>query len=330
MVGVVLALLLVSAGCAAAEWESRQSPPTRWGWGQAIVTTDSGIYLARCEFASTSPEFYFYDPLGDRWTTKSTTGLPVGAFRSGTAVAWDGDGLIYALLGARQDDSNRTLFYRYSITDDAWTRLKDTPHAQGAGNALTWSGYDQMVYAFLGSRTHGGSRFARFDPTTGDWTVLSIRWRVTDDGASLAWAGGEYIYALQGEADEHIPNVTFARFHIPTGTWDGLPGIPDLGGVGDGASLLWVGRWVPEATRYVFALGGSAGIARGRGFFAFDTYLRRWITLPDLPYPVGYTVGNRLGYGQGKVYYWQGSPGTWPSGGNSFQAYPVELIPAQP
>ena len=62
---------------------------------------------------------------------------------------------------------------------------------------------------------------------------------VTDDGASLVWTGGEYLYALRGEWHETIPNGDFARYHIPTQTWQNMTLMPESDGVGDGASLLW-------------------------------------------------------------------------------------------
>lgn len=36
--------------------------------------------------------------------------------------------------------------------------------------------------------------------------------------------------------------------------------IPEIEGVGDGASLLWIGNWMAEYANYIFALGGGSGL----------------------------------------------------------------------
>lgn len=79
-------------------------------------------------------------------------------------------------------------------------------------------------------------------------------WTTTDDGASLVWTGGEYLYALRGEWQETVPCQDFARYHIPTQIWGDISDIPENGGVGDGGSLLWIDAY-PD---YIFALGGGS------------------------------------------------------------------------
>lgn len=229
----------------------------RW-LGEAVVGTGDGIYVARCPYATTTPSFWRYDPDTDSWTSMNTSGLPSGAFRNGMSMAWDRDDHIYALFGGRYSDSNRTLFYRYSITNDVWEQLTDTPHAQGAGDAITWSEHDDQVYALIGSNKHK-TKFARYSYDL--WELLNFsdsNWTCTDDGASLASVGG-YLYALRGEYDEHDPNGNFARYHIPTAKWEDMRPIPEGNGsgVGDGGSLLYIGDWMSEHNDHVFALGGG-------------------------------------------------------------------------
>ncbi|MEM3570795.1 MAG: hypothetical protein QW589_02545 [Candidatus Bathyarchaeia archaeon] len=234
-------------------------------------------------------------------------------------MAWDGGDYIYVVFGAASTE-NRYLFYRYSISTNTWLRLADTPRSQGAGDAICWSGYDNLLYALLGSINHGAC-FARYDPDSDTWSTLSLPqgWNLIDDGASLVWAGGEYIYALRGEWEETKPHNDFVRYHIPTDTWEELPGIPVDNGVGDGASLLWVGNWIPQYFDYIFALGGNdVNENPGYGFYRYSISENNWMKMISIPYPVGYYVGNRLGFAAGHIYYWQGTPSTWLGGGKKF------------
>jgi hypothetical protein len=235
---------------------------------------------------------------------------------------------MYILLGAAYEDKGtaaRYYFYRYDTSTSLWTQLANTTHAQGAGDAMAWSGYDNMVYAMLGSVEHG-TGFARYRLSTNTWEVLSFNpsWTATDDGSSLVWTGGEYLYALRGEWDETVPHNDFARYHITTGTWENMNPIPVNDGVGDGASLLWAS----EYSDYVFALGGNnVTESPGYGFYRYSISGNSWTALEQLPQPVGYYVGNRLAFAGGHIYYWQGAPSTaaW-NGGNAFFMFSTDAI----
>lgn len=132
------------------EWVEKADTPAAGGYGEAMIGTGKKIYIARCLYATSVPTFWHYNPKTDNWDSVSISGLPTGAFRNGAALAWDSDDYIYALLGARYkaEDDERSLFYRYSITNESWERRTDSPHAQGAGDAITWSGYDGYIYSY--------------------------------------------------------------------------------------------------------------------------------------------------------------------------------------
>lgn len=304
-------------------WTEKADTPAAGGYGEAVVGTDNYIYIARCMYASSTPYFWRYNPTANSWDSKDTSGLPTGAFRSGTALAWNYDDSIYALLGGRYSDSNRCLFHHYDMSNNSWEQLTDTPHAQGAGDAITWSGYDNLIYAILGSEEHG-TAFACYNISTKSWTALPFNpsWTVTDDGASLVWTGGEYLYALRGEWQETVPCQDFARYHIPTKTWEARSPIPESEGVGDGGSLLWVNKY-PD---YIFALGGgSCSEDPGYNFYRYTISSNSWEELESIPCPVGYYVGNRLGFANGHIYYWQGAPSTWDCGGDAFYMFELQL-----
>ena len=317
--------LFLSPALATENWENCASTPKAGGYGEAVIGTGDAIYIVRCLYASSEATFWRYDPDTDGWTslgTPSVNGETAGLFRTGTAFTWDGGDYIYALAGARYSDSDRRLFLRYSIPNDEWSALQDTSSPQGAGDAVCWSGYDNKLYALMGSSSHGAV-FTTYDPTTGDWSIIEASKQV-DDGVSLVWTGGKYLYALYGEYLETTPTQAFLRYDLDSGNWDELEPIPDSGGVGDGGSLLYLGDFLHHQTDYIYALGGGSCLEDpGYGFYRYTVSGDEWVELEEIPYPVGYYVGNRLGYADESIYYWQGSPTTWDGGGDRFCAYPV-------
>jgi hypothetical protein len=246
ILALTLVVLLFALAVAQGTWVKRADAPVSGGYGEAIVGTCQYIYLVRELYVTTAPEFYRYDCQSNSWQSRSTNGLLLiegdMPFRTGTALAWDGGNFIYALAGGRGEDKDRRLFFRYIISKDQWEILEPTPHPQGACDALAWSGFDSKLYTLLGSNELG-CHFAVYDPHNNTWNENPPeRWSIADDGASLAWGGGEYIYALHGEAKEGNHTRDFARYHIPSQQWEDLEPIPQ--GVDDGGSLIWIGNLI--------------------------------------------------------------------------------------
>ncbi len=318
-----------------ATWHYATSTSFDGGYGEAMAWDGHYIYILRQKDSDSSPMFYRYDPQTGTWTDLSS-GLPNVPFENGVAMAYDYHGHIYVLTGGSyRSNGDRVYFYMYSISSNTWSRLADAPHVEGPGDAIVYSGYDHMIYAFLGRAHYIGSYnpgsysiFARYNPSTDTWEKLSFpSWwpdEGTDDGASLAWTGGRYIYGLEGEFYENSPLRGFARYDIVTNKWVKMQDIPDPEGVGDGGSLLWLGHYYPSLSNVIFALGGNGcNETPGYYFFEYNIPTNTWIHLHDLPYPVGDFVGNRLGYADGKIFYWQGTPNTWNGGGKRIYYYPV-------
>lgn len=160
--------------CLTGDWIPKKNTSAAGAVGEAVVGTGDYIFIAWCRKYSTTPAFWRYNPSTDLWNeSMNVSGLPIGAFRNGAALAWDHGNYIYALLGARYsvEDDERCLFYRYGIINESWEQLADTPHAQGAGNALTWSGHDNQIYALLGSNGHS-TAFACYNASNGSWCNL--------------------------------------------------------------------------------------------------------------------------------------------------------------
>ena len=331
--GITLVLLCAALAQVAVgqEWVQCSNTPKAGGIGQAVCGTGDYLYIMR-GYSTGRCHFWRYDPETNGWATllewsppKTVPFNPIPRPKSGTALAWDGHDRIYVLFGGAGSDSCRAFFYSYEISTGIWSRLTDSPHAQGAGDALTWSGYDDAVYAILGSDKRG-STLARYVLKTGMWEPLSLnpRWKCTDDGASLAWTGGQYLYALNGEwEDTRAPHNDFACYDTQTGVWQDLAPIPEMdstggsAGVGDGASLLWIGGWDDTKADYIYALGGGGyGEVPGHSFYRYQISTGGWETLPILC-SVGEWTGNRLGYAGGHIYCWQGNKSSSECGGSA-------------
>ena len=319
-------------------WTYVTDSPDEGGYGECVASDGKYIYILKQYNALKSPYFWRYDPSRNRWADLSSN-LPNVDFKNGLSMAYDYYGNFYVLLGsAYGDGSNRVYFYKYNISTDTWTRLADTPHVQGAGDAIVYSGYDDKLYAFMGRAHYTGtytppdhtySIFARYDPGTNTWEQLKFPpWPGTDDGCSLAWTGGRYIYALAGEFEETKPNTNFSRYDIVTNTLEKMANIPAPDGVGDGGSLLWIGYYDSSYDDVIFALGGNGcKETPGYNFSMYHISTNTWEKLDDLPYPIGDYVGNRLGYANGKIYYWQGTPDDWSGGGTKICYYVPPAIP---
>jgi hypothetical protein len=305
------------------DWLERAPTEKAGGYGEALTGTGSAIYCLRTKYSTSSIYFWRYEPgTGDSWSPLSTAGLDNGTFRNGTALAWDHDHQLYAVVGARYSDANRRLFYRYDITSGQWTRLADTPGPQGAGDALAWCPYDLHLYALLGSNSHANT-FARYDPISQQWDdSLELPPEKIDDGASLVWTGGSQLYALTGEYLETTPRREFWSYDIPGEFWTRLEDIPDPDGVGDGASLLWLGSWRPDDADHIYALSGnSVREVPGYLFHRYSISSDTWEPLEDLIYPVGDYNGTRIGFADGHIYCWQGAPDGYVGMGKQFMMY---------
>lgn len=300
------------------------------GYGQVVVPLDRGFLILRQYQANQRLDLERYAVQEDGAISLIWRGtFPKGRteppdFKTGTAAAWDGDRLIYFLLGAYEREQ-RQWFYAYNLETGSWIRLAETadatgdPEWQGAGDALAYveEGDGSFVYGFVGERDRLGA-FLRYNVAENRWEKLNMPegWVYVDDGASLVWPRDGYLYALQGSGYEDMPTPSFARFHLPDGPWESLRPIPDPAGVNDGGSLAWDGG------RYIYAITGGydedkrwKGEASGRGFYRYDLEKQEWEELPPLPCPVGEYTGNRLAIVSGFLFLWQGTPGSWECGG---------------
>jgi len=304
-------------------------------WGEAVVGTGDAIYVAR------KNDFYCYNPTYNTWTALADPPNPASgdAFKTGTALAWDFDDHIYALYGAATADSRRW-FYRYSITTNSWEALANSTAEQGEGDAITWVSTDNCVYATIGGEQRP-TYFMRYNPSSNSWSDAPVDPpEGMGDGASLVWTDDDFLYALRGEYDEVSPLCDFWRYSLTGNAWTSMADIPanthsgGVGGVGDGGSLLYVGHWLPNHTDYIYALSGNQASPENPAIPDNQTYrytisTNSWEHIADLPFGVGHYVGCRLGYADGHIYAWQGTPSTWEGDGDDLAYYVFPALGSQ-
>jgi len=292
-------------------------------YGEAVIGTGDAIYIAR------GKSFYCYRSSDNSFVNLADPPAPDGsAFKTGTALAWDFGDYIYALYGAATGDSRR-YFYRYSISQNIWERLAGTPFDQGEGDAMTYVGRTG-VYATVGGEQRP-TYLLFYDPSTNSWgPQFPASMPGMGDGASMVWTGSDCLYILRGEYLEEEPLYDFWQYNITGQALASLADIPayphdgGVGGVGDGGSLLYVGFWLSNQTDYIYALSGNQAYPESipdNRFYQYVISNNSWTLLADLPFGVGYYVGNRLGYADGHIYAWQGTPSTWEGGGDDLARY---------
>jgi hypothetical protein len=293
-----------------------------------VASAGTSVFVANSEIEGYTSCFMEYDVPNDSWYSRS---VPAYKFKNAVAMAYDPEGYqLYTLLGGSGADHDRDYFFRYSPPERRWYQMPSTApvsiDGQGAGDALVWvprlvwgetgRGY---LYAFIGDHFKGSS-FARFDLEDESWEQVAFppHWDIqaTDDGASLVWCGDCYLYALQGEVEEHDPNYNFARYDLLEDEWIPLRDIPasphsgGSGGVGDGASLLWAGGSLKD---YIFALSGNQAAPEpiwDRRFYCYHIPGNTWEMMEDfLPGGVGEQNGPRLAFANDSIFCWRGCNG---------------------
>jgi hypothetical protein len=323
-------------------WVVVSHSPYVYNYGVAVVGAKENVYILNSDTGNSHNIFMSYSTVTGQWTTTT----PPQWAKNGSALAWDNGNYIYALFGGSYSDTSRHYFYRYNISTGSWESLQNTPGAtQGAGDAITWVpgsalgvSNDNYIFAIVGKKG-AGSSFLRYSISSGSWTQIGTNWNrsgsfpaETDDGCSLVWTGGKYLFSLRGEDYESpgdglgIPIYDFLRYDMENNNWttkenipayphDNIGSTPGGGGVGDGGSLVWIGSNLSD---YIYAMSGNQYYPEpiwDNRFYRYQISTDNWIRLADLPRGVGDQNGPRLGHVGENIYYWVGTYNQPPSNG---------------
>jgi hypothetical protein len=217
-----------------------------------------------------------YDPARDEWRTISDA--PVGFPFASTAVV--GDDVYFAVPSDMWTTSNHD-FLRYSVADDAWTRLPPPP---GGARWYQLVAAGDVVIAHTGSHEQDAARDFVFDPAADAWTALPVDPLAPAFDRVMTWSGGHvYLFgrALVPNPGSEVPSlVRAARLDLATGVWEPLPD----------SEILASGPWLVDGSRLVNPTLGSADGGEvnnwGRSYpygGVFDTATLTWSALPEVP-----------------------------------------------
>lgn len=130
-------------GTPGSKWIELAISPAGFGYGAKLLFKDGFIYSLRGQNAANNP-FYRYEISSNTWSDPAVADLNISVYNGGSIT--DGNnGSFYATSG-----SNSANFYRYSLTDNAWTQLKNAPAKLSYGSDLEGNG-DNKIFMISGS-----------------------------------------------------------------------------------------------------------------------------------------------------------------------------------
>ena len=207
----------------------------------------------------------------------------------GNALVWarvNGENYIYSWIGTTSKNRGRDCgakFYRYSIHSEHWDAEPITeigklysdnevspPYGADDGSSLVWTGGDCIHFlpgAYAENLSPNQERyFALFVISENRWKNLvmlpynenpnTTESDGVDDGGSMVWDGGNYLYVLKG-GDGNGDNAAdnFWRFSISSSSWEVLAGVPFCPYKNNGKRLGYAGEnvyyWHANSTGFL-------------------------------------------------------------------------------
>jgi N-acetylneuraminic acid mutarotase len=170
--------------------------------------------------------------------------------------------------------------------EPTWHTLSDFPLGVYWGGAMVWDGAN-TIYALRGNAELDQGRdvynetFWEYDIPTNEWTQLDDTFGSPGWSSSLAWAGGDEVFYLQGNGTDN-----FLKYSIALHDWTQLSEIPEPNVQWAGNSLVW-----PNSGDYLYALAGNGNT----DFWRYNMLTNEWSGLASVPRPMGY--GSSLTWG---------------------------------
>jgi hypothetical protein len=211
--------------------------------GLSNTLCTAGKYLYLCPGCVSPFRHSRYSIHEDAWSERSPLPEYVDPADIAISLTRDGSDRLCALAGGSLQS-----LYCYDVVDDAWSLNRNQearpPFTVSVDTATVWA--DGALYVLAGE----SSEFWRYDPgNSALWEPLQSVAVTVAAGASLAWDGGEWIYALVGGNSKQ-----FLRYHVPTDQWQVL---------GDGSTLT------PDDDDTPIGINAGGGLALfGQGLYA--------------------------------------------------------------
>jgi hypothetical protein len=178
-------------------WSSVASALDTVGAGGALCYDGSRyIYALR---GGLTENFWRYDTTNNTWAVMNPLNLKTSVVGAGGSLCYH-NGNVYAFQG-----DGKRFFYRYSISGDSWTSLRNFIRNVGAGGAMTLaiSSGVYYIYALSGGVT---SDFARYNFTSDRWEPREFAPYIVGTGGTLCTGeirginnDANALYSLRGD-----------------------------------------------------------------------------------------------------------------------------------
>lgn len=202
-------------------------------------------------------------------------------FGQATAAAYDGSDYIYMLA---QNESNWSLFVRYSFSKKEYTYMQAPPYI-GIGGAMRYAvnPADNQGYIYY-VPGRGLQDFFRFNLITGSWERLA-------NLPAISYRPGATTLIADAQGSLYMPrgyyDATFNKYDPTTNTWSAKASSP---------ASIYNGSAVYDGSRYIYYLRSYST----NSFYRYDTQGNTWSSMANFSTTTDY--GNAMVLHNGKIY----------------------------
>ena len=248
--------------------------------GSALTYANGFVYI----LCSGTDGFYRFN--GTQWSS-ALAPIPASSVTAGGALAFNGANTIYAFAGGGYSPTARD-FFSYNTVTNSWLQLNDIIRAIGEGASLTYApsptGY--FLYALRGGNNITTMRYNNIwddsIPNLGAGNNVKA-------GGSLAWDGGDSLYAFRGGG-----TTDMRKYSISGNVWTSPATLPAASN--DGSALGYAG-----SGNFYAIFGGSSTFRRYTASGGWTANATNGFSLAMPGVTVG--PGGALAYdGQGTIY----------------------------
>lgn len=248
------------------------------------------IYVQSYDYGNSAyyRSFWQLDTDTGVWTQKAETPLIIYS-NDGGDMMYPGTGdYIYAMPG-----NGQTAFWRYSIPNNTWEILNNTPATMSTGACLAYSSNNGYIYATRGANTQ---TVYRYYIQNNQWIsdVPNVGANVYYGGSLVYVSANNSFYCLRGYNSDD-----FYKWTVGGGSWTQQTDMPGLASYG--TSLIY-----PGIGSYVYALLGNS-----RKLLRYHITNLTWEELT--PPPNDWCYGGKMVYSEdGNLYYVKGQRNSEP------------------
>lgn len=133
-------------GSSGTKWSALTASPAGLGYGAELARDGNYLYTLRGQNVANNP-FYRYDITANAWSDPAVADLTTTVYNDGFLTN-GGDGYLYAARGGNFFD-----FFKYSIIENTWTTLPNSPARISAGGSAESNGTNK-IFMLTGGGTN--------------------------------------------------------------------------------------------------------------------------------------------------------------------------------